>query len=96
MTAKTIFLLATLILSSAWAAPASAQDDAPSPHLNLGEENLAVTPSIPTRLKSSTASSTSSTTQDGFNALEHWNRDEATTRQRADIFWNALQKKDDS
>ncbi len=35
MTTKTIFLLATLILSSAWAAPANAQDDAPSPHLNL-------------------------------------------------------------
>ncbi len=42
MTTKTIFLLAMLIGSSAWAAPASAQDDAPSPHLNLGEENLAV------------------------------------------------------
>ena len=34
--------------------------------------------------------------QDGFNALELWNRDEATTRQRADIFWKVLQKKDDS
>ncbi len=42
MTTKTILLLATLIGSSAWAAPASAQDNAPSPHLNLGEENLAV------------------------------------------------------
>ena len=81
MTTKTVFLLATLIGSSAWAAPASAQDKYPiDPHtFKVVDGKLYLFYN-----------------QDGFNALEHWNRDEATTRQRADIFWKVLQKKDDS
>ena len=31
--------------------------------------------------------------QDGFNALDHWNRDEKTVKERADGFWEALIEK---